>query len=366
MSLQLAEERLHTYLRSARQDAKALENAIKRIPVRDEIKETKSISPLGVGSGGAGVQFGVAFQNDYLPLHRNAGRQLAEQLGIPAGWSQEWLDTGGWRTEVIADVLSTAWVNGEKKRLLMREHDGQVKAVLSDRYRRLEPSSLIEGFLEGTMKADLIPLRVRADDLRWSIEVAPISPMLITLPQGLQDYVVPLFSLSSSDFGVGALELRWSILRLLCKNGMVGASLSRQVHLGRQIPKEIILMEDTMKADTRASALLLRDTLASNANTEAIERMMLPIRSAAAEVLEEPKEYLGGLVRARRISQQQSEKVESLLLQRDPNVIPEGPVTRWTIGQGLSYLAQGATDLTGAIELERSAYRVISEDWKEE
>lgn len=125
-------------------------------------------------------------------------------------------------------------------------------------------------------------------------------------------------------------------------------------------------MEDTMRADTTASALLLRDTLASNANAEAIERMMIPIKSAAAEAIPDPKEYLGRLVKARRISHQQGEGIQSMLLARDPSVIPEGPVTRWTIGQGLSFMAQEASDLTSAIELERSAYRVISEDWKEE
>lgn len=359
-----ARERLRTVMMQGRQSALTLAENLARIPVLDDIAMTATESPILFGGGKLFMELPG---RETRAMHPNALRQLAERLSVAPGWSQEWLsEPEEWKHEAIADLFATAWKNEKRQRLLIRGGERDVKAALSDKYRRLDTPTIVREFLNGTERAGLAPSVVKLGDLSWSITVAPQEPMALSLPGGRTDWIAPSFVLSSSDYGLRALELRLNVMRLICMNGAIGTALQRQVHLGRSIPDGVRLMEDTMKADTKASTLLLRDVLSSTATPERLQQLMAPVHEAIGEVIPDVKATTKGMVKARRISQEQAARIEELVMQRDGTLVPEGPVTRWSLAQALSATVSEATDHEKAIEIERTAYRIIANDWKEE
>jgi len=86
----------------------------------DDTGETR----LVIGEGGVSTPYGV------LPLAR---RQLADKLKIPYAYFERM------RSEqpVLLDRNVNTWLQSDDDRRMIRTLDGNVRAVLSDRYRRL-------------------------------------------------------------------------------------------------------------------------------------------------------------------------------------------------------------------------------------
>ena len=72
-----------------------------------------------------------------------ARRQLAEKLKIPFAYFERM------RTEqpALLDRNVNTWLQGDTDRRMIRILDGRVRAVLSDRYRRLDNYDLAENVL---------------------------------------------------------------------------------------------------------------------------------------------------------------------------------------------------------------------------
>ncbi|MCL4745641.1 MAG: DUF932 domain-containing protein, partial [Burkholderiaceae bacterium] len=72
-----------------------------------------------------------------------ARRQLAEKLRIPFTYFERM------RTErpALLDRNVNTWLQGDQEPRMIRTLDGQVRAVLSDRYRRLDNYDLAENVL---------------------------------------------------------------------------------------------------------------------------------------------------------------------------------------------------------------------------
>ena len=89
-----------------------------------------------------------------------ARRQLADKLKIPFAYFERM------RTEqpALLDGNVNTWLQTDTERRMMRTLDGQVRAVLSDRYRRLDNYDLAENVLPILQRLPECALRVgRAD-----------------------------------------------------------------------------------------------------------------------------------------------------------------------------------------------------------
>jgi hypothetical protein len=89
---------------------------------------------LVIDEGGSPVYYGVT------PLAR---RQLADKLKIPYAYFERMRE----EQPVLLDRNVNTWLQSEDDRRMLRTLDGQVRAVLSDRYRRLDNYDLAESVL---------------------------------------------------------------------------------------------------------------------------------------------------------------------------------------------------------------------------
>jgi hypothetical protein len=174
----------------------------------------------------AGVQrYGIT------PLAR---RQLAEKLKIPYAYFERM------RTEqpALLDRNVNAWLEREEgERQLLRTLDGKVRAVLSERYRRLDNYDLLEHVLPTLQRLPDARLEsVELTETRLYLKVVTPSIALEVAPG---DVVQAGVVVSNSEVGCGMLSVQPLAFRLVCSNGLIASDrMLRKTHVGRPLDSE--------------------------------------------------------------------------------------------------------------------------------
>lgn len=192
-----------------------------------------------------------------------ARRQLADKLKIPYAYFERMRT----KAPALLDRNVNTWLGkdeGEKR--LIRTLDGNVRAVLSDRYRRLDNFELAE---------NVLPILQRLPEARFeSVEltetrlylkvVAPAVHDEIAVGDVVQAGVV----ISNSEVGEGTLSVQPLIFRLACRNGLIASDRAlRKTHIGRALgggdDPIVVFKDDTLCANDRAFFLTVRDVVAA-------------------------------------------------------------------------------------------------------
>jgi len=197
------------------------------------------------------VRYGVT------PLAR---RQLADKLKIPHAYFERMRE----EQPVLLDRNVNTWLQSEDDRRMLRTLDGQVRAVLSDRYRRLDNFDLAESVL---------PILQQLPDVRFeSVELTETRMYLkcitsrLTYEMAPGDVVQAGVVISNSEVGQGTLSVQPLLYRLVCRNGLIAADRSlRKTHVGRSLGTEDeglqVYQDDTLRADDKAFFLKVRDVV---------------------------------------------------------------------------------------------------------
>lgn len=155
--------------------------------------------------------------------------QLCARIGVPAAYVKKCFDSG---KEELALENFRRWADDEKGKMLVREQDGVVRAVLSENYKTYDGYQALRN-LQHTIDFDRFIVRqhrVTPDNLY--IRFVEREPFMT-------DHNSPLFFgfvITNSDTGKGAFAIRFSIYRQVCTNGLtvqqMGGTLYRQSHVG--------------------------------------------------------------------------------------------------------------------------------------
>ena len=159
-----------------------------------------------------------------------AHQQIASRLNIPFRYYQ--------KMQVAAphllDQNVNTWFDHNPERRMIRVLDGNVRAFLSDRYRRLDNLELCAAVLPviNEMKGANIE----------SCEVTPSHLYIKVVNRKLKaevrfgDVVQAGFVVSNSEVGLGSLRVEPLVFRLVCKNGLICKDLAqKKYHVGRQV-----------------------------------------------------------------------------------------------------------------------------------
>lgn len=244
----------------------------------------------------AKVQMILQKRNETEPrlydLHPHAVMQAAEKLDINQSYVKS-LVTGGipWQTRLSAHILNEHAQHTKRQRILVREVGGQVRGILSDHYRRMNSSEIYASFIKNSIAVQGTILSAYADDTKcW---ITTILPQAMEIPTAKNGTIVLAYGirLSTSDFGDGALEMRSFIMQLICMNGMVRESIVREIHLGRQIPDNIELSDQTYMYDTKTQASLVADTVKQLMSRDAILKQYSDVQKASEMDVDLDAEY---------------------------------------------------------------------------
>jgi hypothetical protein len=279
------------------------------------------------------------FGQNNLRLHHNAVTQLAGRMGISARDLQNEVSGPEWKQKVFADRLNEYMKNSPKSNFLIRQVGDQAKAILSDKYRRLNTAAIFLAFLQAAMEAGSVLVDANHGELKDYLEV--VHPEIIPVETEKNGIVDMVFGgqIRNSDFGASKLELRIFTMNTWCLNGCTSKQMIGERHLGSRIEQmnNVTFTAETMEADTKARALQVRDIMNSLYSPENIHRERNRIQKASdiefdfpAKIKELPK--LGATV-------DECDKLTKVLMANNPEDGVQGANTLWKFAQGLTAVA---------------------------
>ena len=190
-----------------------------------------------------------------------ARRQLADKLKIPFAYFERM------RAEQpgLLDTNVNTWLDSVTDRRMIRTLDGNVRAVLSERYRRLDNYDLAEHVLPilESLSSDVRFESLQLTDTRMYLKV--ITPK-VQYEMAKGDVVQAGVVITNSEVGHGTLSVQPLLYRLVCTNGLIAADSSlRKHHLGRVLGGDedgvVTFRDDTLAAEDRAFFLKVRDVV---------------------------------------------------------------------------------------------------------
>jgi hypothetical protein len=187
-----------------------------------------------------------------------ARRQLADKLHIPFVYFERMRTS----QPALLDRNVNTWLQSDDDRRMLRTLSGDVRAVLSDRYRRLDNYDLAR---------HVVPILHRLPGARFeSVELTATRMYLkvvtarVSYEMAPGDIVQAGVLISNSEVGCGTLSVQPLVFRLVCSNGLIASDRSlRKTHVGRIHESAegavVVYKEDTLRADDEAFFLKVRD-----------------------------------------------------------------------------------------------------------
>lgn len=289
-----------------------------------------------------------------------ARRQLADKLKIPFTYFERM------RTEqpALLDRNVNTWLQSDDDRRMIRTLDGQVRAVLSDRYRRLDNFDLAE---------NVLPILQRLEGARFeSVELTDTKMYLKVVTPRVEyeiapgDVVQAGIVISNSEVGCGTLSVQPLVFRLVCRNGLIAPDRAlRKTHVGRTLHQDddpvSVFRDDTLAADDKAFFLKVRDVVEA-AVSEATFRQVAQKMQKARDIrlIGDPVKAVEVL--ANRYTLNESERAGVLR-----HLIVEGDLSAYGLVNAVTHFSQGVEDYDRATEFEALGGKLIelpASEWK--
>lgn len=216
----------------------------------------------------------------FVGINDVAHRQLGTHLGIPLRYYNKMREEN---PQLLAANVNS-WFAHQPTTRMIRTLDGNARAVLSERYRRIDNFEVASAVLP--VIADMPDARIESCELtdeRMYIKV--VNPR-ITADVVPGDVVQSGILITNSEVGEGCVNVQPLLYRLVCTNGMVVADRaagSRTAHLGRgNIAGEdySLYSNETLLADNNALMLKIRDTVRASADIKRFQQSIDRMREA--------------------------------------------------------------------------------------
>ncbi|MFY9329948.1 MAG: DUF932 domain-containing protein, partial [Georgfuchsia sp.] len=315
--------------------------------VTDDLGDTRLI----IEEGGSPVRYGVT------PLAR---RQLADKLKIPYAYFERMRED----QPALLDRNVNIWLQSEEEQRMLRTLDGQVRAVLSDRYRRLDNFDLAESVL---------PILQQLPEVRFeSVELTETKMYLKCITPRLSyemapgDVVQAGVMISNSEVGQGTLSVQPLLFRLVCSNGLIAADRSlRKTHVGRALGTEDeriqVYQDDTLRADDKAFFLKVRDVVQAAVSEATFRQTAQKLQKTLnIPLVGDPVKTIEVL--AQRYTLNDTERAGVLR-----HLIAEGQLSGYGLVNAVTHYSQEVEDYDRATEFEALGGRLIdlpAHEWK--
>lgn len=335
---------------------------IKHDYIADTSAVTMEPDARTIGVEGVG-EFGI---NDY------ARRQLAEKLGIPFAYFQRLQDNH-------PDLLATnvnALMHREPQRAMVRTLDGNVRALLSDRYRPLDNYDMLDAILPAIIdsKAQVASCEVTESKLYVKL-LMPWLDRELPVPDGLKmgqghnwfvRKVTGAVTIVNSEVGAGAMSIAPGIFEKQCTNLAVFKDEGfAKLHVGRQIKGDDAafkyISDDTRRIDDAVVWAKARDVLKAVLDGRVMDAIVEQLVRARGDVIDVDP---AGVVEVFSKKNSLNESERGGLLRHLTN---SGEMNRYGLQWAITRLAGDVESYDRASELERLGGQVIElprNDWQ--
>lgn len=342
-------QRMEEYIHKGASAAAGTVNRILSEVPRDRVVRAKAQRITAHEPPGLRMVFSQGGQGDLLTLHPNALEQVCGRLDFPSKYARDLDSQGQWGRELLAHNLNTLVAERvkEDRRWLVRSYQGEARAVLSDRFRRIDSRPVLDALLGGVQKVGGVVAEGWSSEVRVRLTV--IRPEVFEPVEG--DPIVFGFRYTNSDYGRGAHDIETFIMRLWCLNGIIGQSVVRQVHLGRRLEEEIEYSEETYRLDTAATVSATRDVVSGILSDERVNRAVGVIREAHEQAVD-PDAMLRRYHKV--LTKKETQAIAEKYRSADVVDLPAGNST-WRFANAVSWLANQTEDQERSMELQKVA-----------
>lgn len=318
---------------------------------KDYLAETDSMSMVE-NDGGIGFQIdGVGT----FGVNEIAHSQVGQYLEIPAKYYERMREQS---PELLMENVNH-WLHSpvDPERRMIRTLDGNVRAFLSDRYRRIDNAEVAETVLPIISKMNGAEIK-SCEITETKMYIKVVNPR-IQAEVHVGDIVQSGIIISNSEVGRGSVSVSPLLYRLACTNGMIAQDSSvRKNHIGRINDMDFdmsILRDDTIEADDRAFLLKVRDAVSAAADQTMFQKIVDQMRDAAEakiepiavpKVMELTSKQFG-------ISINENEGVLG-------HLIAGGDLSLYGMANAVTRYAQDVRSYDRSTELEATGYRVLT------
>lgn len=305
---------------------------------KDYVAESTAVRMMENGTEISGLNGGYG-------IGEIAHEQIAARLKIPRDYYNR-------MRQDTPDLLAAnvnRWMQKNPERRLYRTMDGNVRAVLSDRYRTIDNADLAEVILPKLTAAGCEIASAELTDRRFYIKA--ITPRIqFEVKKG--DVVQAGLVISNSEVGCGSVRVEPLVFRLVCLNGMIAADQAmRKYHVGRYLEDgdgdANIFKSETLLADNRAFFLKVRDTVDATLNETKFEVIASKLMKAASDHIKiNPVEVIDRV--STRFGFSEEEKGGVL-----KHLINGGDLSRWGVLNAITRQSQDIQGYDRATEFER-------------
>lgn len=197
-------------------------------------------------------------------------RQVGSALSIPAKYYDL---MQAQKPALLAENVNT-WFSDRDASYMLRTMDGTARALLSDRYRRIdnmEVASTVLPLFAGVAGMQVMSCEVTEN--RLFLKVVDTRREAVCVGDAVQFGVV----VSNSEVGLGAVSVQPLVYTLRCTNGLIVNSLGeRKTHVGRAakgMDDFAVYTDETLEAEDRAFLLKLRDVV--NSTFDEVKQQMI-------------------------------------------------------------------------------------------
>lgn len=305
----------------------------------DSVVALKQIEFNGENGLHAIYMEGDASNGTIVTMHENAMEQTAQALELPSNYVTR-LSTGEkWMTELAATMVNTTIEHTvkEERRVLLRMVGDECRALLSDRYRRMNMPVILGTFASEAKKQGAMLYDGYCGDLRSHLEVLLPQVRVVHTENNGDLYMAFGMQISSSDFGKGALDLRLFNMQVACENGLILKSVLRKVHLGARIDDDFSFSQRTYDLDTQTVSSMVADYVQKVLSPETVNEQIAQMEkdSAVAVNMEERIKHLPKL----GITKEEQAMLNEVLYESDPDKGVHGANTLLKLKQGVSWVA---------------------------
>jgi hypothetical protein len=300
---------------------------------------------------------------DTWELSEHAHRQVADRLGIP----KNYYDRLRCSQPQLLDENINQLFQREPEERMIRTLDGKVRAVLSNKYRRLDNYDLANAVLPVFNRMPGMQVHsCELTDTRMYIKVVFPSMKADLAPMRVGDVVQMGAMVSNSEVGAGKIKLLPMLYVCSCANGAIMETFGTQkAHLGRiqqglaDINNDTegadgyqIFTDATLQADDKAFWMKVQDTAQALADEMLFAQLVGKYQESYGFRIVNPAKTVEKLADKASLSTSESEDVLKFLAEG-------GELSGFGLAMAITRMSQDVESYDRATELETIGGRVV-------
>lgn len=252
---------------------------------KDFVVPTEMLKAEAIEREDGKKDFALTFDNgkkQEFSINNWSGGQLAQYTDIPkAYFDRIKTENPALLADSVNHGLARAIKQTPKESRLLRTLDGNVRGMLSSRYRILDSHDMLEAIFPVMQAQGMHIVSSEITDRRLYIKA--LSPKLeAEVKKG--DVVQHGLVISTSDVGAGSVRVEPLIYRLVCENGLICDTAIRKYHVGKNQAEENIrelLSDRTREMTDQAFWMQVRDIVKASMRPENFQKEVDKLRLAA-------------------------------------------------------------------------------------